>query len=221
MLVVIVVSILGLSLLAVDDAGVVIQLYSIGAQFETYLMISQAKSDWDNHESDPAVIGNCSSDNDSNCLFSGSRSLTVRLQAFLSPSFDQHTVITFTKEEPAFVRKKKNRLTPFFSELWLDNTGVANGNQFLIVCCVTVIRIVARIFATVRCAAAVFRKRWTSLLVVPRGLLEPGLLEAVSSLDHYSQQSCTVYMLPANKEMPAFYRMPRHCMECRTFLGKV
>ncbi|GFW20694.1 hypothetical protein TNCV_1049171 [Trichonephila clavipes] len=43
MLVVLVVSILGMSLLAVDDARAVVQRYPIGAQLETDLVISQAK----------------------------------------------------------------------------------------------------------------------------------------------------------------------------------
>ncbi|GBL72492.1 hypothetical protein AVEN_115404-1 [Araneus ventricosus] len=53
---------------------------------------------------------------------------------------------------------------------------------------------VARISAAdaVRCATAIRRTRRSSISVVPRGHPEPGLLEAVPSLDHCCQQSCTV-----------------------------
>ncbi|GFT25848.1 transposable element Tcb1 transposase [Trichonephila clavipes] len=75
---------------------------------------------------------------------------------------------------------------------YLDTTGIANGNGFDR--CVTVVSTVALISATdeVRCVTAVRRIRLSSVSVVPRGHLEPYFLEAVSSLDHCFQQSCTV-----------------------------
>ncbi|GFX36712.1 RNA-directed DNA polymerase from mobile element jockey [Trichonephila clavipes] len=66
-------------------------------------------------------------DHDSRCRSSVSGPQTVWLQAFFWLLSDQHTGITDTKAEPAFIRKKQIS-TPSSNELWLDTTGVANGN---------------------------------------------------------------------------------------------
>ncbi|GFY10467.1 uncharacterized protein TNCV_1463561 [Trichonephila clavipes] len=61
----------------------------------------------DNHESTPAIIGNCSSDHDSRCRFSVSW-----LQTLSWPP-DQHAAITGNNTEPAFIRKhNKSPLRP-------------------------------------------------------------------------------------------------------------
>ncbi|GFX19867.1 transposable element Tcb1 transposase [Trichonephila clavipes] len=61
---------------------------------------------WNNHESALAtVIGNCSPDHDFRCRCSVSRLQTVWLQVFPWLPSDQHTAITGTKAEPAFIRK--------------------------------------------------------------------------------------------------------------------
>ncbi|GFU91610.1 hypothetical protein TNCV_2543741 [Trichonephila clavipes] len=44
------------------------------------------------------------------------------------PPSDQHSAITGTKAEPAFNKKTQNVSIPSSNELWLDTTGVANGN---------------------------------------------------------------------------------------------
>ncbi|GBN31909.1 hypothetical protein AVEN_236559-1 [Araneus ventricosus] len=59
----------------------------------------------DNHESAPAVIGNCSPDHNSRCRSSVFRPQTGWLQVLTWPPFNQRTAITGTKEEPAFIRK--------------------------------------------------------------------------------------------------------------------
>ncbi|GFX84566.1 uncharacterized protein TNCV_723751 [Trichonephila clavipes] len=102
MLVVFVLSILEQSVLAIYDAGVVVQRYPIRSQLEKDLVISQAK---DNHESAPAVTGNCSSDHDSRCRSSVSWPQIIWLQSLPCPPSDQHTAITGTKTKPAFIRK--------------------------------------------------------------------------------------------------------------------
>ncbi|GFV09738.1 uncharacterized protein TNCV_2597931 [Trichonephila clavipes] len=60
---------------------------------------------WDNYESAPAVLGNCSPDHDSGCRSSLSRLHTVWLRVFPWPPSDQHMAITGTKVGPAFFRK--------------------------------------------------------------------------------------------------------------------
>ncbi|GFW59181.1 uncharacterized protein TNCV_2781121 [Trichonephila clavipes] len=60
---------------------------------------------WDNHESDPAVIGYFPTDHDSRCRFSVSMLQTVCLQAFLWSPFDQHMGITGIRAEPAVIKK--------------------------------------------------------------------------------------------------------------------
>ncbi|GFW23743.1 uncharacterized protein TNCV_2032861 [Trichonephila clavipes] len=65
----------------------------------------------DNHESALAtVIGNCSPDHDFRCRCSVSRLQTVWLQVFPWLPSDQHTAITGTKAEPAFIRKHNRSL---------------------------------------------------------------------------------------------------------------
>ncbi|GBM35751.1 hypothetical protein AVEN_108952-1 [Araneus ventricosus] len=64
---------------------------------------SQAASD--NHESAPAVIGNCSPNHNSRCTSSVSRPQKGWLQALTRPPSNQHTAITGTKAEPTFNRK--------------------------------------------------------------------------------------------------------------------
>ncbi|GBM21172.1 hypothetical protein AVEN_50904-1 [Araneus ventricosus] len=67
----------------------------------------------DNHESAPAVIGNCSPDHNSRCRSSVSRPQTGWLQALIWPPSNQHTTITGTKAEPAFIRKhNRSELRP-------------------------------------------------------------------------------------------------------------
>ncbi|GFU67426.1 uncharacterized protein TNCV_641261 [Trichonephila clavipes] len=61
---------------------------------------------WDNKDSAPAVIENCSPDPDSTCRSSLSRPQTVWLLIFPLPPSDQHTTITGTYAEPAFLRKR-------------------------------------------------------------------------------------------------------------------
>ncbi|GFX19891.1 uncharacterized protein TNCV_1434511 [Trichonephila clavipes] len=60
---------------------------------------------WDNHNSAPSVIRNCSPDLDFRCRCSVSRMQTVWLQVFPWLPSDQHTAIAGTKAEPAFIRK--------------------------------------------------------------------------------------------------------------------
>ncbi|GBO23935.1 hypothetical protein AVEN_88224-1 [Araneus ventricosus] len=60
---------------------------------------------WVNHESVPAVIGNCSADHNSRCRSSVSRPQTDWLQALTWPPSKKHTAITGTKAKPAFSRK--------------------------------------------------------------------------------------------------------------------
>ncbi|GFS84825.1 uncharacterized protein TNCV_2957131 [Trichonephila clavipes] len=55
---------------------------------------------WDNHESAPAVVGNCSPNHNSRY-----RSSVSTLQAFPWPPSDLHMAITGTKTEHAFIRK--------------------------------------------------------------------------------------------------------------------
>ncbi|GFV67306.1 uncharacterized protein TNCV_3670611 [Trichonephila clavipes] len=64
----------------------------------------------DNHESYPAVIGNCFPRHDSRCRSSVSRPQTVWLQAFPCHLSDQHMTITGTKPEPAF--RKQHNISP-------------------------------------------------------------------------------------------------------------
>ncbi|GBM06670.1 hypothetical protein AVEN_190885-1 [Araneus ventricosus] len=80
---------------------------------------------WDNHESAPAVIGNCSPDHNSCCRSSVSRPQTGWLQALIWPPPNQHTAITGTKAEPAFIMKHnrsplrppmRSNLTPLTSQ---------------------------------------------------------------------------------------------------------
>ena len=69
-----------------------------------------------------------------------------------------------------------------------------SSNRFLTVCCVTVVPTAARMFAAdaVQYVTAVCRIRRYSPSVETRGRPEPDLLEEVPSLDHCSQQTCTV-----------------------------
>ncbi|GBM13952.1 hypothetical protein AVEN_152380-1 [Araneus ventricosus] len=60
---------------------------------------------WDNHKSAPAVMGNCSPDHNSRRRSSVSRPQTGGLQELTWPPSKQHTAITGTKAEPAFIRK--------------------------------------------------------------------------------------------------------------------
>ncbi|GBN55559.1 hypothetical protein AVEN_75079-1 [Araneus ventricosus] len=80
---------------------------------------------WDNHESAPAVIGNCSLDHKSRCRSSASKPQTGWLQALTWPPSNQNTTITGTKAEPASIRKHSisplcppisSGLTPLTSE---------------------------------------------------------------------------------------------------------
>ncbi|GFV88338.1 uncharacterized protein TNCV_858911 [Trichonephila clavipes] len=57
---------------------------------------------WDNPESAPAVIGNCSPDHDSRYVNLAADSLIAGIP--WCPS-DQHTAITGIKAEPAFIKK--------------------------------------------------------------------------------------------------------------------
>ncbi|GFT38123.1 uncharacterized protein TNCV_4103471 [Trichonephila clavipes] len=132
MLVALFVSILGQSVLIVDDAGTVILRYPICAQLKTDLVISQVKVTyqysielialrqwlnyqtdvqscsqcvWEKHKKAPAVIENCSPDHDYNGKTNGSRLQSVWLQALPWPISDQHTTITGSKTELACIRK--------------------------------------------------------------------------------------------------------------------
>ncbi|GFU29700.1 hypothetical protein TNCV_4745361 [Trichonephila clavipes] len=58
-------------------------------------------------------------------LASVSRPQTVLLQSLPWPPSDQYMAITGTKAEHAFIRKHNISSS---NELWLDTTGVANGN---------------------------------------------------------------------------------------------
>ncbi|GFX74357.1 transposable element Tcb2 transposase [Trichonephila clavipes] len=80
---------------------------------------SASQCHWDNHESAPGVIRNCSVDHDSRYRSSVSRLQTVLLQAFPWPPSDQHTAHTGTKAEPAFLRKHNRFLIrpPMSSDL--------------------------------------------------------------------------------------------------------
>ncbi|GBM06333.1 hypothetical protein AVEN_121376-1 [Araneus ventricosus] len=60
---------------------------------------------WDNHESSPALMENCSPDHNSMCRSSVSRPQTGWLQALTWPPSNQHTAITGTKGKPASIRK--------------------------------------------------------------------------------------------------------------------
>ncbi|GBM25674.1 hypothetical protein AVEN_207449-1 [Araneus ventricosus] len=60
---------------------------------------------WDNHESAPTVIGNCSPDHNSRCRPRVSRPQTGWLQVLTWPPSNQHTAIIGTKAEPTFIRK--------------------------------------------------------------------------------------------------------------------
>ncbi|GBL75605.1 hypothetical protein AVEN_154929-1 [Araneus ventricosus] len=60
---------------------------------------------WDNHESAPAVIKNCSPDQNSRCRSGVFRPQTGWWQVLTWPLSNQHTAITGTKAEPAFIRK--------------------------------------------------------------------------------------------------------------------
>ncbi|GBN05778.1 hypothetical protein AVEN_62310-1 [Araneus ventricosus] len=70
---------------------------------------------WDKHESSPAVIGNCSPD--SRCRSSVSKPQTSWLQALTCLPSNQHTAITGTNAEPAFIRKHNRFFIPFSNEL--------------------------------------------------------------------------------------------------------
>ena len=71
---------------------------------------------WNNYESASAVIGNCSLDHDPRCRSRLSRPQTVWLQAFSWPSSDQHTAITGTKTESAFIKNhNRSPLRPLMS----------------------------------------------------------------------------------------------------------
>ncbi|GBM04276.1 hypothetical protein AVEN_41080-1 [Araneus ventricosus] len=79
----------------------------------------------ENHESATAVIGNCSPDHNARCRSSVSRPHTGWLQALTWPPSNQHTSITGTKAEPAFIRKRNrsplrppmcSNLTPLTSQ---------------------------------------------------------------------------------------------------------
>ncbi|GFS69168.1 uncharacterized protein TNCV_4010181 [Trichonephila clavipes] len=112
---------------------------------------------------------------------------------------------TGTKAEIAFIRKHNRSpfrllmssgLTPLASQ-----TSMAWSSFYI-----TVVPTVARISApdAVRSSTTIRRIRWPSLSVVPSGLTEPGLLEAVPSLNHCAQQSCTV-----DSFCPSFSAMSR------------
>ncbi|GBM29937.1 hypothetical protein AVEN_111241-1 [Araneus ventricosus] len=67
----------------------------------------------DNQESAPAVIGNCSPDHNSRCRSSVFRPQTGWLQTLTWPASSQHTTITGTKAESAFIRKhNRSELRP-------------------------------------------------------------------------------------------------------------
>ncbi|GBN80486.1 hypothetical protein AVEN_143961-1 [Araneus ventricosus] len=77
----------------------------------------------DNHKSVPAVIGKCSPDHNSRCRSSVSRTQTCWLQALTWPPSNQHTAITGTKAEPAFIRKhNRSPRRPPMSSLRLIST---------------------------------------------------------------------------------------------------
>ncbi|GBN49768.1 hypothetical protein AVEN_36004-1 [Araneus ventricosus] len=59
----------------------------------------------DNHESVPAIIGNCSPDHNSRCRSSVSRQQTGWLKALTWPPTNQHKAITGAKVQPASIRK--------------------------------------------------------------------------------------------------------------------
>ncbi|GBM77763.1 hypothetical protein AVEN_231572-1 [Araneus ventricosus] len=65
---------------------------------------------WDNHESVPAVIGNCSPDHNSRCKSSVPRPQTGWLQSLSWPPSNQHTVMTATYAGPTFIIKHKRSL---------------------------------------------------------------------------------------------------------------
>ncbi|GBN18147.1 hypothetical protein AVEN_191705-1 [Araneus ventricosus] len=65
---------------------------------------------WDNHESAPADIGNCSPGHNSRCRSSVSRKQTGWLQAFTWPPSNQHTAITGNKAEPVSSENTTNLL---------------------------------------------------------------------------------------------------------------
>ncbi|GBM58974.1 hypothetical protein AVEN_230087-1 [Araneus ventricosus] len=58
---------------------------------------------WDNHESAPVVILNCSPDHNSRRRSSVSRPQTDWLHALTWPPSNQYTAITGTQAEPAFI----------------------------------------------------------------------------------------------------------------------
>ncbi|GFW35004.1 hypothetical protein TNCV_979421 [Trichonephila clavipes] len=98
----------------------------------------------------------------------------------------QRTAIPGTKTETVFNRNTQQISTPSSHELWIDTTGVTNDNDLES----AEFRISDA--DAVKCAIATHRIWQSALSEVSRGLQEPGLLEAVPSLHHYSQQSCTV-----------------------------
>ncbi|GFV65011.1 hypothetical protein TNCV_763531 [Trichonephila clavipes] len=55
-----------------------------------------------------------------------SRLQTMWLLTLPWPPSDQHTALTGTKAEAALIRKQIS--TPSSNEIWLDTTGVTNGN---------------------------------------------------------------------------------------------
>ncbi|GBN17937.1 hypothetical protein AVEN_232705-1 [Araneus ventricosus] len=86
-----------------------------------------SQSAWDNHESAPAYIGNCSPDHNSRCRFSVSMPQTGWLQALTWHPSNQHAASTGTKAEPTFIRKHKSPLRPPMSSS-LTTTHVENGS---------------------------------------------------------------------------------------------
>ncbi|GFV76416.1 DUF4817 domain-containing protein [Trichonephila clavipes] len=81
---------------------------------------------WDNHKSAPAVIGNCSLDLGSKCLSGVFRVQKGWLHSFPWPS-DQHTTVTFTKAEPAFIRP--HNTSPIHPRMSFGlASGVSNSN---------------------------------------------------------------------------------------------
>ncbi|GBL84130.1 hypothetical protein AVEN_118547-1 [Araneus ventricosus] len=68
---------------------------------------------WDNHESSPAVIGNCSPDHNSRCRSSVSRPQTGWLQALTWPRSNQH----WHQGRTGFHQKTQQISTPSSNEL--------------------------------------------------------------------------------------------------------
>ncbi|GFY03020.1 uncharacterized protein TNCV_980251 [Trichonephila clavipes] len=136
---------------------------------------------WDNHESVPSVIGNCSPDHDSRCRSSVSRPQTVWLQAFHWSPSDQHTAITGTNAEP-FIRKH-NR-SPFHPPMSSGFSPPASQTRFLTVRFVTVLPTAARISAAdaKQCATAVRQELWSSIAVEPHDYQNPIFLRQYQPL---------------------------------------